>query len=354
MLSFLLLGSGCDPDRSSPRPHPIERVRTAPRPHRSPRADVSDEERLGLPPSSVPLAPRVASDALAWSTPLGWREKADPSGHRLASFGGTHPEVDCSVTTMPAMGGVAANVNRWRAQLGLGEAAPATIEALPRRRVLGGDGTFVELENGGRKLLGLIHAYQALAGPSLLFVKLVGPAAAVDADRERFLSLCDSLHTRGKASTAAPAGAQSASGLVWEPAPGWTQAPPAPMRLATFRAGPERSVECWIVALPGSAGGLDANVGRWLGQMGRPPLDGGVDSLPRIAALGRPSPFLDVTGDYTDTNGAVRPGWRMLAVACALPARSVFVKMIGPAADVAAQRDAFVAFCASLREEGAR
>src|SRR5690606_18990816 len=56
---------------------------------------------------------------------------------------------------------------------------------------------------------------------------------------------------------------------------GWTLVPgERPMRVATYEApGPDGPVEVAITRFPGRVGGELANINRWRGQMGLPPVD---------------------------------------------------------------------------------
>lgn len=97
-----------------------------------------DEEEHGHPDSSAPAAPAAAtsgsgaSDKPAWTLPPGWEEQ--PAGAlQLARFLATdktsgNAEVAVSVLGGDG-GGLLANVNRWRQQIGL---APVTQEELGR------------------------------------------------------------------------------------------------------------------------------------------------------------------------------------------------------------------------------
>ena len=56
--------------------------------------------------------------------------------------------------------------------------------------------------------------------------------------------------------------------FLWDVPSGWTQELGGNMRLATFRlvSNPE-AFDCSIVSLPGGAGGLEANLKRWMAQI---------------------------------------------------------------------------------------
>jgi hypothetical protein len=265
-----------------------------------------------------------------------------------------HPDADCSITVLP--GGAAnlgANVNRWRVQMGLAEIAPEAIGQLPTRTVLETSAVLVELDGSytgmdtvarpGWKLEGLVCPLASGAGT--IFVKLVGPASAVATERASFLALCDSL----RLGEAASPPAKSGDALGWSIPPGWTMGPPKPMRVATLLAGAKGEAECSVTTLPGAAGGVAANLNRWRAQMSEGPLgDEGIAALPKVKVLGADTPLVEATGDYTDMQGAKHEKYALLGVACPQGGRTVFVKLIGPADTVRAEREHFVAFLGSL------
>ena len=121
------------------------------------------------------------------------------------------------------------------------------------------------------------------------------------------------------------------------------------MRTLNFRVG--QDTECYLVVLGGDGGGLEANLNRWQGQMGLPPLsEEEIDALPRVDLLGQPAHLLMARGDFVGMDGVAADHRTMLAVAQLRGADALFLKMIGPPEEVALQRDAFVAFVASLEE----
>jgi hypothetical protein len=56
--------------------------------------------------------------------------------------------------------------------------------------------------------------------------------------------------------------------LTWKTPEGWVEEKGSGIRLATFKTIGENPIECSIISLSGVAGGLDANITRWLGQIG--------------------------------------------------------------------------------------
>src|SRR5580704_5232816 len=73
------------------------------------------------------------------------------------------------------------------------------------------------------------------------------------------------------AATAVPTA--SGADLTWEAPAAWTPKAPGPMRKASFGVpGAGGEAELSITAFPGDVGGELANVNRWRGQIGQPPL----------------------------------------------------------------------------------
>jgi len=137
----------------------------------------------------------------------------------------------------------------------------------------------------------------------------------------------------------------------WEVPTGWTTAPARAMRVVTFTAGPEGAVECYVSVLRGDAGGLAANVNRWRRQMGQEALsEEAIAALPKIPVLGRECPLVEVSGDFTGMDQTTQAGAALLGLVCELPENALFVKMTGPSAAVAAERERFEAFCQSLAQ----
>jgi hypothetical protein len=60
--------------------------------------------------------------------------------------------------------------------------------------------------------------------------------------------------------------------LKWALPKGWTETPGSGMRYATLTPPGAGKLEMSVVVLPGPAGGEPANVNRWRGQIGLPPL----------------------------------------------------------------------------------
>lgn len=387
--------------------------------HRTPpKLHATSRERFELAlQSGTPGAPRQgeAQAEFHWETPEGW-EELPPTEFRTANFRfGPKGEGECYLSVLPGGGGGPfANANRWRTQMKQEPYSEAEFAALPRRSVLGQEAIELEFDGAyqgmnmpaakeGYRLVGLLFMY----GGSGVYIKMVGPAALVEAERVNFDRFVESLHaaTAGhvhgpapqtasadvvspppavpsgalppdhppieplpaghppivaKAETAqdrpndAPAGPSraSAQGYSWTAPAGWSKAADRPMRLVTYTLGEGGAIECYVSVLGGEAGGAAMNLNRWRGQMGAGPLsDEDLDALPKITVMGRDVPLLDVAGTYTGMGGEPKPNQRMLGVAWISPQGSVFIRMTGPDEAVATRKDEFVAFCESFERQ---
>jgi hypothetical protein len=101
--------------------------------------------------------------------------------------------------------------------------------------------------------------------------------------------------------------------------------------------------------LPGPAGGELANVNRWRGQIGLPPLDEAALAAARQVVKAKAGP-LKV---YDFTNEA-KPGSRLVAALAESGGNTWFVKMTGDAEAVGAARPDFMKLLGSLRFDESR
>ncbi len=297
---------------------------------------------------------------LDWTVPPGWVENPRNPQRQGGFTVAGNPEADCSITILGGEGGgTVQNVNRWLSQFDQAPLSPEAVARLPKRPVLGTQGIVVEAAGAfkgmgggagkpGFKLLGLMAQISVVGHPVTCFVKLVGPAAVVDAERARFEALCDSLKSRVSAEPQEPEPPKDKPAIEWSAPSEWRKLGSAPMRIVTF--GAATRTECYISSLQGDAGGLAANVNRWRGLYGMPKLDdASIAALPKIKLLGQDVVLVQAAGDYQDMQGEKHPGYAMLGVMSKKGDQSIFVRMIGPAAEVDAERERFVAFVGSIR-----
>ncbi len=139
--------------------------------------------------------------------------------------------------------------------------------------------------------------------------------------------------------------------LEWETPKGWLEKKGSGLRMATFTSADPKT-ETTIVSLSGSAGGLGANVTRWIQQLKIPvpdekALNSFVQRQERIStASGMPVTMVDLTQMQNDSP----PGApSMIAAVIEKEGSQIFVKMTGPKQAVLESRDTLKKFVKSIR-----
>lgn len=132
---------------------------------------------------------------------------------------------------------------------------------------------------------------------------------------------------------------------------GWTEQPPkSQFVLGEFslpgEGGPAR------LTVSSAGGDLESNIDRWMGQFQRGPNDPDPHQS-EITFDGKKGTFVELWGTYSDMFGGGSPSknWRMLGVAVPLGPTNFFVKLTGPQATVTAQKEAFLKFVESAKQD---
>jgi hypothetical protein len=136
-------------------------------------------------------------------------------------------------------------------------------------------------------------------------------------------------------------------GLTWTAPAAWRSKPASSMRKGSFDIGPEGgpAAELAITAFPGDVGGDLANVNRWLGQLGRPPI---ADA--ELAAVLRPVSGAGVAMQVVDlAGGTAEAPLRMLGAIVPHEGSTWFFKLTGPDAVVAPEKGAFLEFLKTVK-----
>jgi len=297
-----------------------------------------------------------------WVVPEGWVSLPAAQFREINLQPAGHPDAECYLTALPgSAGGLGANLNRWRGQMGLDPIGAEELVALPTRPLIGAEATFVELEGSFGGMDGTTIADAKLAGLVLalpeftLFVKMIGPRDVVDAELEGFHTFCSSLRLKSSVadgggghdhSHAAGGSEQQAAGVSWLVPAGWQTQPERPMRLVSYAAGTSGLTECYLSE---AGGGVLANINRWLGQVGNPQLDAaGLAALPRLDVLGTQAILVEVSGTFRGMSGEERPETSLLGVVVERDGPSLFIKMVGPRAEVSSLRSDFLGLVGSL------
>lgn len=138
------------------------------------------------------LRVRPVERPLSWIVPSGWQPGV-PTEMRMASFL-TSGSGDVSVVMLRGeAGGVEANVNRWRNQLGLSELKPASVRASLKKETSAiGMFHWTKIENQRQVHDAILAAIIPLNG-STLFVKLMAPIKTVRTEQKNFVSFVKSI-----------------------------------------------------------------------------------------------------------------------------------------------------------------
>ena len=154
--------------------------------------------------------------------------------------------------------------------------------------------------------------------------------------------------------------AESAGGVRWTAPAGWKSEAPRPMRAATYSitpvAGDQGVAECVVNYFgPGQAGGVEANLERWKGQMlgrdGKP----APATVEKRTVRGVSMVVVDTSGTFTGMGGPMTtsakpvPAYRLLGAIIDAPGGSLFFKFTGPANTIAAQKKNFDQILASIQ-----
>jgi hypothetical protein len=141
----------------------------------------------------------------------------------------------------------------------------------------------------------------------------------------------------------------------WKKPETWTQEKGTAMRAATFRIpGGKKEAECTIIPLAGEAGGIRANIKRWLDQLALPPmaekdLERFLDASEKwTSADGWPALAFDFTTlEPSDSASVPISG---MAAMIRTPGETVFIKMTGDRDRIIENRERFLALCRSIRK----
>lgn len=409
-VALLLVLAGC----SQPAQQEITEVREPGAVKRPAPTKASTEQRLGMSQSGGMAGhggqqAGASEDPLAGITfhhdmPQGWEAVAKTDLRQVNLRMTETPEAECYFTLLPGGGGgLAANLNRWRGQMGLDPLTPEAIEALPKKQIFGQPATFILIDGtfGGMgntapkenyRMYGLMltHTDPESGREQGFFLKMTGPQAVLESQEANFDLIASTMHavapgddhshgaegdahaegdghvhTEGDGHDHAaeapaevkPAPAAADSGFTWTVPAGWENKEPGMMRVANLGIAGQPDVECYLTELSGSAGGLDSNINRWQQQMNQPALTPEqIAALPKHPLLGGEATFVTIDGSYGGMSGAVvKENFRMYGLALMSEATSYFVKMTGPKDLLAAEEANFLAFAASLSKsaEGA-
>ncbi|MCA8969687.1 MAG: hypothetical protein KDC95_07885 [Planctomycetes bacterium] len=343
--------------------------------------DTVQVEAAGIVEGASPLVARAPMDIFglrmrsreigpsefAYDLPSTW-EALPASGMRKFDLRFAGGEGQCYMIQLPGGGGpLADNVNRWRNQCGYPPIDGDAVARLPRRRLaeLGVEATVVDLRGSytgmggatipGQRFIGLIWHQ----GDSGYYLVCLGKESVVDAAYADFESFVASVRAKSGSSmsphggSSAPSERADPSAMIDYDVPtGWKRGADRPMRILNFDVGGDGVTTCYLAQAGGST--LD-NVNRWRGQLGASPLDAsGMSSLAVTTVFGQEAKVVEAKGDFAGGMGVEAiQGAMLLGAIAERGGTSLFIKMLGKEATVTAHREAFFAFCKSLRPKDA-
>ena len=143
------------------------------------------EARQANPPPPAP-----AAVGPSWTKPAGWAEQPR-TAMRLGNFTAGGGKAEITVMTFPGdVGGLLANVNRWRGQAGLSPVDAAGLaKATEQVNVAGTPATLVEAIGAANGSLSVYHP----ADGQTWFYKMSGPSDVVTAEKGAFMEFVQSI-----------------------------------------------------------------------------------------------------------------------------------------------------------------
>jgi hypothetical protein len=338
--------------------------------------DISSAQMPAMPPG----AGAPASSPLSWTLPVDWRE-IPPSEMRVASFTVTNADgkqADVSIVPLSGMGGGDfANVNRCRGQVGLPNASDDELQSAGEDvEAAGQPAKLYDIagKNSGNGKPSRILAAIQHRGDTSWYFKMMGDGDLVEQQKPAFISFLKSLSfAAGQAQSPAtqpasgdmnaqsqlPPGHPDVSGMPtettspaattgqpsWQVPAGWQAVDGGPFLVAKFALtntdGTTADVN--VSSAGGTGGGLEANVNRWRGQLGLPPISEILTTT--FSVDGGEAQVVDVSG----TNAANGQPAAIIGIIVSQPGTTWFYKLMGDPKLVASQRDAFKQFVEAVK-----
>lgn len=262
---------------------------------------------------------KIEDGQLRWTVPQGWVEEKGGAQQREATlrFGDHEPKLELTVVRFQGDGGgMLANLNRWREQLGLDKIEEAGIPTLAKK-----------MDN---------------AAAEVWVVDLIGPQRP-------------GAGMRGMQQQRAPEPPPSAnrtpslddirSMFTLDRPPGWKENPqPTNGRIFEFMVDEGGGSALVTLSLLQGGGDLAGNVNRWREQAGLGPLPEG-----DVAKTAAPMSFV---GNEAWLVEAIGPQRGIIVVASFNPQFSIFFKMDGTPSTVQSQKSAFMKAAQSFQMKG--
>ncbi|MBI4556491.1 MAG: hypothetical protein HY706_02820, partial [Candidatus Hydrogenedentes bacterium] len=136
----------------------------------------------------------------SWAAPETWKRGPEKPMRVVTFTAGPNGEAECYISVLSgAAGGETANINRWRQQMSQDPLTQEQVDQLPTIKVMGQDAKLVEITGDFTGMAGATQSGFMLLGvvcpraADSVFVKMTGPGAAMQAEKENFTKFCESL-----------------------------------------------------------------------------------------------------------------------------------------------------------------
>lgn len=318
----------------------------------------------GHPPMDGAMGSAAGAGTVVWTVPEGWRTATSDQPMRIATLRagpGEGVEVTLSAFAGEA-GGLLANINRWRGQLGIEPTTEADLAGAIRVSKSAAGGVDVRtLRLVGPKGQDMLGAVVVPGDGKTWFVKATGEPGAITSISEAFMAFAGSLRLEARASAGASVGDMGGplpqasvppstpkpssvgprlAGFV--PPESWkAEANTSGILAAAFAAtNADGGARITLTSLFNDGGGPLANINRWRGQLDLPPVATLKDQPATELATGA------VMVDLQDAAGARR--MIMAIVPDGLGGQTWFFKLTGSVKGAEAERAAFERFVRSV------
>ena len=306
------------------------------------------------PPAVAPMAEAphdhpAQSVSVVWQAPEDWKqEKASqfltaayalPGGGRVtvSKLGGDG-------------GGLAANLNRWRGQVGLKPLADKDVTGQPLK--IADSAEVMQLfnltsEDSAADAEGILAGVLPLKAETWYF-KFTGPVGVLRKTEAVFAGFLRSVRIAGSQKSAPVSAPVGVKKVTVTPPDGWKPSEGSSMRAASFSiAGPDgTSADVSVIPIPGDSGSVLDNVNRWRSQLQLAPLAAADDP-----ALGKKeeSPAGEIFVSEMTSNEPILNGKKATIASAILkrPGVTWFFKITGDASLVQANLGEFATFVRS-------
>jgi hypothetical protein len=303
-------------------------------------------------PSATPAFATPPTQAtMVWDVPEGWTRRAEPGQMRVATFdaGSGDDALEIAVSTLGGGGGgLLANINRWRGQIGLAPIEDADIDSrLEHISESALHAVYVDLQSdeGAAEPQRIIGAVIDDSAGGVWFVKATGDPTLLESHAAKIRAFAASFREEAAPATTASAPSSAPTG-DWAAPSHWVRdnAASSFVLLAYDIPAEEGPSRFTVTSLAGDGGGDLANINRWRGQVGLEP----------IASLD-----MQESHDVQTASGATlrvyeigpdagADGPRILAIIRHTNGNTLYYKFTGPAGAVERERSAFDDAVASL------